>query len=303
MAVASDRTLTHGYWLVAFVDLLGQQEAFMKTDYLPDREDPTKRDAFMEAVKASVGVVRRMRRILDTFRTALASNADAADSPLRDLPPEGLTRAKGMLERRVNENRWSDGVMLSCPLQPGEGHTVPILGVYDVLCTCAALMLVQLATGNPIRGGLDVGTGIDIDGELFGAALVKAYRLESTRAQHPRLVVGRGLVDYLKASTRAPGSEIERQFERRMATGVTGLIMQDEDDEWIVDYAGPKAREFIVGNLKASDIPIFAHARAFAHRSRTAFQAQGAGGEKLFARYSKLVRYLDARASLWGDTT
>jgi hypothetical protein len=164
-------------------------------------------------------------------------------------------------------------------------------------------MLVQLAMGHPIRGGLDVGTGMDVDGELFGAGLVKAYRLESTRAQHPRLVVGSGLVDYLRASAQAPGVELARRFERQMASGLLGLVAKDEDGEWIVDYAGPKAREFIVGNLDAREIGMFPQARAFAHRCRSEFQQQGVQGEKLFGRYSKLVRYLDARAALWGDAS
>ena len=303
MEVTTDSAVTHGYWLVAFVDLLGQQEAFLKTDYLPDGQDPVARAAFIAMVKSSVGVVRTLRKVLDCFRQGLATSAADPRSPLVDLPPEILTRANAMLERRVKETRWSDGVMLSCALQPDEGHAIPILGVYDILCTCAALMLVQLAIGHPIRGGLDVGTGMVVDDELFGAAIVKAYRLESQRAGHPRLVVGHGLLNYIRTSTQAPGAEPERQMERRMATGLSGLIMRDEDGEWIVDYAGPRAREFILGSLSASDIPVFARARTFASRSRTDFRERGADGAKLFERYSKVVRYLDARASLWGDTS
>ena len=45
MEVTTDSAVTHGYWLVAFVDLLGQQEAFLKTDYLPDGQDPVARAA------------------------------------------------------------------------------------------------------------------------------------------------------------------------------------------------------------------------------------------------------------------
>jgi hypothetical protein len=298
----NDRAFTHGYWLVAFIDLLGQQEAFLKTDYLPEAGAAAKRDAFIKEVQASVGVIRAMRRILDSFRAAqtLANTGADPRAPINALPPEALARAKAMLERRVRDDRWSDGVMLSASLMPSEGHTIPILGVYDVLCTCGALMLAQLAMGHPIRGGIDVGTGMEVDGELFGASIVKAYRLESKRAHHPRLIVGQDLVNYIKASTTAPGLEAERQLERLMATALLPLIVRDEDREWIVDYAGPKAKEF-TGGLRAADIPIFAEARAFAHRSRSQYQQQGAEGIKLFEYYSRVVRYLDARASLWGD--
>jgi len=50
--------------------------------------------------------------------------------------------------------------------------------VYDLLLACGSLMLVQLAAEKPIRGGIDVGTGMDLDRKLFSAAMVKAYELE-----------------------------------------------------------------------------------------------------------------------------
>jgi hypothetical protein len=53
--------ITHGFWFVAFVDLLGQQEAFLRTDYMPEADNAAKRDAFVKEVQASVGVVRGMR--------------------------------------------------------------------------------------------------------------------------------------------------------------------------------------------------------------------------------------------------
>jgi len=99
----------------------------------------------------------------------------------------------------VREHRWSDGVLLACPLMPERDHAVPVFGVYDILFTCAGLMLIQLASGNPIRGSVDVGTGVEAEGELFGAALVKAYQLESEVAKFPRLAVGDALVAYLQS--------------------------------------------------------------------------------------------------------
>ena len=288
-------TLDHGFWLVAFVDLLGQQDAFLKTDYLPEE---AQREAFVAAVKASVGVIKQLRRILDQFREG-TKRATTDDSVFRGWAPEQIAKVRAMKQSRVRESRWSDGIMLAVPLKPAPGHN-PIAGVYDVLCTCAALMLVQLAEGHPIRGGLDVGTGIVVDGELFGASLVKAYRIESMRAKMPRLVVGAGLVDYLRASTRAPGAEFERQFERMMATKMLGLLVQDSDGEWMIDYAGEQIRDLMAGVLFDS---MLVQAQAFAHRARDEFKAQGPTGEKLFERYSCVVRYLDARIPWVGEGT
>ena len=60
------------------------------------------------------------------------------------------------------------------------------------------MFLVTLVWGHPARGGLDVGLGVEIaPGEVYGAALERAYQLESEVAQHPRLVIGKELVAYL----------------------------------------------------------------------------------------------------------
>jgi hypothetical protein len=296
-------TLTHGFWLVAFLDLLGQQEAFLKTDYIPEHDDPATRREFVEQVQASVGVIRLMRRLLASFRNAVESvKGDVDEAPaLHGFPADAIDRYRALRACRVREYRLSDGVMLACPLKPEVDHATPVLAVHEILATCAALMLVQLAAGRPIRGGLDVGTGMEVDGELFGASLVKAYRLESKEAQHPRLVVGPGLVNYLTTCTQAPGEELEARFERSMAAACLGLLVADEDGHMIVDYAGPKARGLLLGSLDPGDVGIVPAARAFAHRSRDDFRRLG--DNKLFDRYSKLVRYLDARARLWGDST
>jgi hypothetical protein len=276
---------TAGYWLVAFVDLLGQKEAFLRTDYLPKTADAEKVNAFIAEVRASTGVILNMRKFLSMFRTGLAGGTDVLD----DLSPEQREVADRLRKTRVREFRISDGVILACPLMPEDGH-YPIRGVYEVLATCVFLMSAQLAAGRPIRGGIDVGTGIEIDGELFGSALVKAYVLESNIAKHPRLVVGQDLVNYLNTSRQSPLSGIEGQYERKMAADGLQLFKQDVDQQWIVDYAGPTARQrlpLLINMLKP--------AAEFARRARADFQLRSdAEGRKLFDRYSTLVRYLEA---------
>ena len=148
-------------------------------------------------------------------------------------------------------------------------------------------MLIQLAAGTPLRGGVDVGTGIEVEGELFGAACVKAYELEKN-GKYPRLVVGNDLVGYLRSSLAAPGAELERQFGRKMARGLLDLVKKDDfDGKWIVDYAGRAAHEYYGPTLPK----VLSQARAFAHRERGRFQGND---DKLFGYYSQLVRYLDA---------
>ena len=187
-------------------------------------------------------------------------------------------------------------MLLTCTLKPNDGHIIPMMGVYQVLVTCMTQMLMQLAIGYPIRGGLDVGTGLEVDGEFFGAARVKPYRLES-KAEHPRLVVGDELVRYLKTNARPEGPGIEQQMQALLAAKCLTFLIRDQDGKWILDYAGPGARSVLEQQPSGE---IVAKARAFAQQSRTQFQKDSSKlGLTLFQRYSKLVRYLDSRAALW----
>jgi hypothetical protein len=176
--------LTHGYWLVAFVDLLGQQEAFCKTDYLPNAEDPARRAAFEDEVRASLGVVRTMRSLLDTFRAALANTAIEPGDPLYGLNSEALARIGAMKRRRVREYRWSDGVMLACPLKPEPDHAVPILAVY---CRHRSPR-VPFPSGSPVPGPCLTVTQVSRSG-LWESQLL------ADRLPHRRPKTGFGLLD------------------------------------------------------------------------------------------------------------
>jgi hypothetical protein len=283
-------SFTHGYWFVAYLDLLGIRRELLKTDFLPG-DDPKKKEELIAALKASVGAIRYTRKWLAGYFEGLA-NADPDGLIFDGLPPEKVAEAMRLRRTRVRRDGISDGTIVACPLTPRDGH-FPIRGVYEGISACASLMLLQLAAEKPIRGGLDVATGVEIDDELFGAAYVKAYELESKCAQYPRLVVGEGLVNYLQASLRAPGTDTERQVERKMAEGCLGYLKKDSDDVWIVDYAGPHAHHLLLNKNPGAELLV--GARCFAHQARGEFQ-RGTDEEsrKLFGRYSQLVRYLDA---------
>lgn len=239
-------TLRHGFWFVAYLDLLGIRRALLKTDFLPG-PDVAKERELVEALKASVGVIRDLRRYVATCFDGLA--ASDKDDHIR--------------------------------------------GVHDGFLASMSVMLVQLAAGHPIRGGIDVATGIEVDGELFGAAYVRAYELESKRARYPRLVVGEGVVPYLQASMNVPGDEDERRVERSMAEECLAFVKKDTDGELMVDYARACAHQRLLGEEPGATL--LREARAFARRERARFQGQtDPESLKLFERYSQLVRSLDA---------
>jgi hypothetical protein len=141
------------YWIVAVVDLLGQQEAWLKTDYLPSNE--ASREPYVTALQASLGVVRAMRQTLGSLRAAFTKDLPDDDPTQRLLTAEQRAHAKRLKQRQVQEHKMSDGIVFTCSLKPGDGHVVPMFGVYEVLSTCMSQMLIQLGVGHPLRGGID----------------------------------------------------------------------------------------------------------------------------------------------------
>jgi hypothetical protein len=282
-----------GRWVVGFIDLLGQKEAFLKTDFLPDGKNPEQEKALIAAVKDSLGVVRLFHDLVASLTEHDDATSFAADSPLRSLPVQVQSIARRAKRHRVRDLRWSDGVVLYSPLWDDAEHSAT-MGMCVVIQAAVILALVQLSIGKPIRGGLDVGTGIETDNQLFGAGLVKAYTLESKDAQYPRILIGQKLVDTLDEMTSFADADPEVAYWVHIAKTHRAFIVMDEDHNWILDFAGPQARAIL---QTAKTFQLFQNSQNFVRAARERFLAEN--NTQLFDRYSRLARYLDARAHLW----
>jgi hypothetical protein len=86
--------------------------------------------------------------------------------------------------------------------------------------------------GRAWRAGLDVGIGMEIfPNEVYGPVLLSAYQLESAVAEWPRVVLGRGLLDYLDFLERLSPTDSLDAFTARMAVGAKEFICTS-DDGW-----------------------------------------------------------------------
>ena len=161
--------------------------------------------------------------------------------------------------------------------------------LWSALLGLAVLSLVEsVAQGIPWRAGIDVGIGVQIlPNEIYGPVLLSAYSLESTVAEYPRAVLGRGLLDYLTYLGHLPTAEPLDAFAARVAVGSNEFICTSLDGWPTLHIISPSV-------LRAStDLPekkLLAHtwireqvAHHWAHKN-----------EKLFRRYSRLARYFDA---------
>jgi len=275
-------------WAVCFLDILGQAEAFLKTDYLPESSNTEAMTQLVAEVQASLGTVHNFYRLSEQF--AGVSSEFSGGSPLRELPPELQRTARKFTSRAVHHIPWSDGIVFYTSLRPDdEKH--PLASLEQILVGAATLALQQLAAGKPIRGGIDIGTGIRAEGQLFGAAVVKAYRLESKRAGYPRILVGSDLVKHLDAMASTPRRSPEEKLIASMAGDLRRLLRRDSDAEWILDYLGEYASNLLGPLFEAG---LADQAYAFVRTSREHWRPRD---ERLFERYSQLQRYFDASAA------
>ena len=286
-----DSKLNVQHWVVGFFDLLGQRDALKKMDFLPEQDDHEKVAALTEAVRDSVGVISIFRRAFIQFRDGVTTQ------PARDLvdpmTPDQRRLFEELRRTRVSHAPISDGVMVYSSLVSSPQHS-PVRACYEILCAAGSLMLTSLAWGHPVRGGIDVGTGIEVEpDQLHGPAVVKAYELESEAAEYPRVVVGSTLAEYLKTVAGRRG-DLADTINADIAAGIREMLRQDGDGQVIVDYMGERFKERVSSTV---DRQIVHQARQFAVDQLTHFERLK--NEKLRSRYQRLAAYLDSRAHFW----
>jgi hypothetical protein len=142
--------------------------------------------------------------------------------------------APGELKRQV----FSDGLVIYVPLGNGLVRS-PVNSLFGLLMASGVLCAAGLAAKGPLRIGIDVAWAVEYrPGELYGSAVAHAYHLESKVAQWPRVVVGKGLMGYLKHYSESRGEDTTSQFRRKMAGVCQELVSEDIDSNLIVDYLG-----------------------------------------------------------------
>ena len=183
----------------------------------------------------------------------------------------------------------SDAYVAAVPLAR-DSTPGAVADVYRLLLAAAVVWLSSLAMGNPIRGGVEVGTAAPLgDSEVYGEGLARAYRLESRAAKWPRIVVGPRLFATLQDVR-------DRRIEptASIARDCCLLLRQDPDDRTVVDVLG-WAMASLVGRSDLHE----AFPKAHNHVRGQIRLHREAGDRKLVSRYETLLAYFDERAPLW----
>jgi hypothetical protein len=184
-------TLYMEHYIVAFVDVLGQQEKLRNLRKLP--EGKNEEEEFYQIIRDTYGSVSQMQKSFTQFFSSF-SNIEIDQSRLSSDQKEIIQHLKS---NEIHFQRFSDCIIIYSSLRDDK-NKVPGRSVFGMLAAIAASFLQCFASGIPIRAGIDVGLGMEVhEGEFYGPALSRAYTLESRVATYPRAIVGEELVNYL----------------------------------------------------------------------------------------------------------
>lgn len=290
---AADATKVPEQWnaynyLISFIDLLGQRDALKGQGLLPVFKTEEDHKRFIGTLKDSIGSILRLQERADDMLRE--GQRDRPESPFRaSLSDQQKTLWDEMLRTRVTTQRWSDG-LVSFVCLGDKDIKCPLNGVFNVFGSAGSLCFMGLASRRPVRGAIDVAWGVEIHpGELYGAAVARAYELESIYAQYPRIVISPRVVAFLEAHKNNQEQDVYSANNRALAELCLGMLAQDADGMWILHYLGDQFRQAVTHRHHSE---LYSRARQFVQEQLELHQR--AANSKLAFRYSHLLSYFEA---------
>lgn len=279
-----------GHYFVAYMDVLGQKELLRNLTF-PENEE--EKIISINNLKTTAGVILQFRDMIEkTFESFTRPTSDLANYS-KDIQDEifKLTRSE------INYRSFSDSIIINISLANDNEHCTSMNGIFSCLITLCSTYLVMLATGHPVRGGIDIGPCLSLsNNEVYGSALERAYCLESKIANHPRIVIGNELFKYLKEIQNQNAISNHGKHAKYLAERSLNLIRKENDGVLTLDYLCDELIE--ISKESTEDIPLwnlFKMAKKFVDRSICEFQGND---NKLYERYCKIMDYLKTKDNL-----
>src|ERR1700686_4147352 len=223
-SAAQERIYLLENYLVAFLDVLGQSDKFEQLR-LPKTEE--EHAAVQEVMRDTV-------RFVSDLRARFGIQFDAFEAGLLKDQPS----VKKFHPAFVG---LSDSFVTFVPIRNEDQHLTPNIRMFSALAAACIVMLTSLASKHALRGGIDIDLATEmVPGEIYGTALMRAYRLESRVADYPRIVIGDGLWKYLSLGQQVmenPSTQVGI-FLKALIQKQMALITEDIDGKRILNYLG-----------------------------------------------------------------
>lgn len=242
--------IKYDYYAVAFIDVLGQKEAFKHNGQYIDlniRDREQLKERLNEAHSKTVAVIQKLRFMLEEMRRAKVQSSNR--NPPEGFPAEKIDQYRSVMQSRVDFNSYSDFVFLHTKLESEPFYGSVLTSVNDLFVSCEAIMLDLLSKGKPCRGAIEVGMGTQLSkGEIYGPVTGRVYELESKVAQYPRVVIGNELINFLANNSMKHPQLRDQNIDdlnwcASMADLCLNRIKEDSDGIKILDYAGAESRK------------------------------------------------------------
>lgn len=277
-------------YVVAFLDLLGQRADMAGLLFMPPKTQPEARKDFTKKVFRSVGAVHFIQSQVQLY-TNLSN--DWHDTPAEGLDPNKQQVIQKYRISSLRTQRFSDGIVIFCPLDNDDHFAIN--SVCSLLVCCASTMVVGLAQGYPFRAGIAIGAGCSINGDdIYGPVLAEAYRLESTVALYPRVVVSDEFNGWLQSLERKDlGSAQDRSVTLALKKFCEPFLMEDSDGRLAVDYLKNSTLNAL-GGAKNTDASILGM-RKFVEGSIARFTGGDEQQSYIRAKYESVLSYINRR--------
>lgn len=278
-------------YAAAFIDLLGQKEALAGCSLVPNVQNEATRNEFISTIKASIGAIQKLHQ---SFRDYFDSFTNYRSELAENLPPDALSEYKKLRRTNLKFQRFSDGLVAYVSLGDPD-VPVPLNSVFGLIASCGGLCLLGLAMGEPLRIGIDVAWGVELENnELYGCVIAKSHELESKVAVYPRVVIGEQFIDFLTAHLNREEKDPSSALNKRVAHHCLEMIAIDYDGYHIVNYLGPAYKKYAATSLDAT---VYSMALTFVieqlHKWRTAKRSD------LAFRYTLLESYFEHNREYW----
>jgi len=276
------------YYLIAFLDILGQSQEVLRLSRLPSNSEEEAHAA--EILGSTAGHIKDIRQSFLGYFDARAKPTGILDK----LPPEKREWANRMRRCEAEVRGLSDSIVITVPLSNEDDHSTSMNGIYATLFAICGIFVAALAERKPFRGGIDIGWGVRLtEQEVYGSALVRAVSLESSVAQYPRVVIGNSLWDYLTEVEKLVTDTVFAKWARKTAADCKMLVTEDCDGLRILDVIGAGARS-VAGGIKPEWV-----GDAYKFVVDTDERLGKEGNMKLHTRYRWLRNYLESKLRLW----
>ena len=292
------------YYLVAFLDLMGQSGKLSRITDIPEQGKPGEMEEFVSALKETAGTVLAVRASFERFFEGY--RATERSRSIRGVPAE-VAELLDFGESQVVVRGISDSIVMQVPLGGDRDQWRQINDVWAGIYCVTTMFVVHLASGVPIRGGMELGVCVEFDGgEIYGRAVSDAAHLEAKVADYPRIVVGERLCEYLNSCACHEGKSDRAKLVREMARQCLRLVSEDSDGLPVLDYMSERARdsvrfdpgEDLAGN--ADFRRVIDRAYGYAKRQHAAFACGKTERDQAIAhKYKRLVDFMRPRLGRW----